>query len=79
MAPNITPASATGIGGWSADYFARAMHEGRRPDGGYFSPAFPYPYYTKVTRADLDAMYAYFAHAGAGHEPGKSQHAAISL
>lgn len=59
MAPNITPDYATGLGGWSADDFARAMHEGRRPRGGYLYPAFPYPYYTKVTRADLDAIYAY--------------------
>jgi mono/diheme cytochrome c family protein len=56
---NITPDIGTGIGTWSADDFARAMHEGRRPDGTYLYPAFPYPYYTKVTRGDLDAIYAY--------------------
>jgi mono/diheme cytochrome c family protein len=59
MTPNLTPDSTTGIGGWSADDFARAMHDGRGPDGGYLYPAFPYPYYTKVTRTDLDAIYAY--------------------
>ncbi len=59
MTPNITPDTTTGIGSWSADDFARAMHEGRRPDGGYLYPAFPYTYYTKVTRTDLDAIYAY--------------------
>ena len=59
MTPNITPDNATGIGSWSADDFARAMHEGRRPGGTYLYPAFPYPYYTKVTRGDLDAIYAY--------------------
>jgi mono/diheme cytochrome c family protein len=56
---NITPDNATGIGSWSADDFARAMHEGRRPGGTYLYPAFPYPYYTKVTRGDLDAIYTY--------------------
>ncbi|HEX2365062.1 MAG TPA: cytochrome c [Bradyrhizobium sp.] len=56
---NITPDIATGIGTWSADDFARAMHEGRRPGGTYLYPAFPYPYYTRVTRGDLDAIYAY--------------------
>jgi mono/diheme cytochrome c family protein len=56
---NITPDNTTGIGSWSADDFARAMHEGRRPGGAYLYPAFPYPYYTKVTRADTDAIYAY--------------------
>jgi len=35
------------------------MHEGRRPGGTYLYPAFPYPYYTRVTRGDLDAIYAY--------------------
>ena len=59
MTPNITPDNATGIGSWSADDFARAMHEGRRPGGTYLYPAFPYPYYTKVTREDIDAIYAY--------------------
>jgi mono/diheme cytochrome c family protein len=56
---NITPDNTTGIGSWSADDFARAMHEGRRPGGTYLYPAFPYTYYTKVTRADVDAIYAY--------------------
>ena len=59
MTPNLTPDDATGIGRWSKDNFARAMHEGRRPDGVYLYPAFPYPYYTKVTRQDVDAIYDY--------------------
>jgi mono/diheme cytochrome c family protein len=59
MTPNITPDAATGIGTWSATDFAKALHQGRRPGGGYLYPAFPYPYYTKVTRADADAIYAY--------------------
>jgi mono/diheme cytochrome c family protein len=54
MTPNITP-DRTGIGSWSANDLARAMHEGRRRGGTYLYPAFPYPYYTKVSRAD----YAY--------------------
>jgi mono/diheme cytochrome c family protein len=59
MTPNLTPDDATGIGRWSKDHFARAMHEGRRPDGTYLYPAFPYPYYTKVARQDVDAIYDY--------------------
>jgi mono/diheme cytochrome c family protein len=59
MTPNITPDNLTGIGSWSKDDFARAMHEGRRPAGTYLYPAFPYPYYARVTRGDLDAIYAY--------------------
>ena len=59
MTPNLTPDNTTGIGSWSVDDFARAMHEGRRPGGTYLYPAFPYPYYTRVTRADTDAIFAY--------------------
>jgi mono/diheme cytochrome c family protein len=59
MTPNITPDNVTGIGSWSANDLARAMHEGRRPGGTYLYPAFPYPYYTKVARADVEAIYAY--------------------
>jgi mono/diheme cytochrome c family protein len=57
---NITPDVATGIGSWSAQAFYRALHEGRSADGHLLTPAFPYPNYTHVTRADADALYAYF-------------------
>lgn len=57
--PNITPDPDTGIGKWSADDFWRALHNGKTPDGGLLYPAFPYTEYTKVTRADADALYAY--------------------
>jgi mono/diheme cytochrome c family protein len=58
--PNITPDPETGIGTWTADDFWRAMHEGRSKNGEFLYPAFPYTNYTKVTREDSDAMYAYF-------------------
>lgn len=57
--PNITPDPETGIGTWTADDFYRAMHEGRSKDGSFLYPAFPYTNYTKVTREDSDAIYAY--------------------
>jgi mono/diheme cytochrome c family protein len=58
--PNITPDEETGIGTWTADDFWRAMHNGKSKDGSFLYPAFPYPSYTKVTRADSDAIFAYF-------------------
>ncbi|MGB9110332.1 MAG: cytochrome c, partial [Telluria sp.] len=58
-APNITPDRATGIGAWSADDFWNALHNGVGRDGRLLYPAFPYPNYTKVTRDDADALYAY--------------------
>jgi mono/diheme cytochrome c family protein len=57
--PNITPDPITGIGSWSDEDFYRALHNGRRPDGSRLYPAFPYPYFTKLTRDDVMAIRAY--------------------
>lgn len=56
---NLTPDAHTGIGSWSSAHFWRAMHNGRSKDGRLLYPAFPYPNFTKVTREDSDAIYAY--------------------
>jgi mono/diheme cytochrome c family protein len=56
---NITPDPESGIGQWSADDFYKTMHSGRFPDGGLIYPAMPFASYTKVTRADSDAIFAY--------------------
>jgi mono/diheme cytochrome c family protein len=56
---NLTPDTQAGIGGWSSAHFWRAMHNGRSKDGRLLYPAFPYPNFTKVTREDSDAIYAY--------------------
>lgn len=58
-ASNLTPDQSHGIGGWSADHFWRAMHNGRSRDGRLLYPAFPYPNYTRLTREDSDALFAY--------------------
>ena len=58
--PNLTPEGTTGIGAWNADDFWNALHNGIAPGGRLLYPAFPYTNYTKVTRADSDAMFAYF-------------------
>jgi cytochrome c553 len=57
--PNITPDPRTGIGLWSAEDFWRALHQGVSRDGRPLYPTFPYTNYTRVTRTDADAMYAY--------------------
>jgi mono/diheme cytochrome c family protein len=59
LAPNITPDSETGIGRWSADDLWRALHDGVNRRGKDMYPAMPYVFYTKVTRQDSDAIYAY--------------------
>jgi mono/diheme cytochrome c family protein len=56
---NITPDPETGIGNWTPDQFYGAMHTGRFPDGGLLYPAMPFGSYTKVTREDSDAIFAY--------------------
>lgn len=56
---NLTPDPETGIGRWSDDDFLRAMHEGRRPNGQHLYPAFPYPWYTRLSRDDVIAIRAY--------------------
>ena len=56
---NITPEGTTGIGTWTEVDLKRAMHEGVAPDGTHLYPAFPYTAYTKVTDADVHAIYAY--------------------
>ena len=57
--PNITPDDETGIGKWNADEFYRMMHTGVSRDGTLLYPAMPFASYTKVTRIDSDAIYAY--------------------
>jgi mono/diheme cytochrome c family protein len=56
---NLTPDRQTGLGNWTSDHFWRALHNGRSRDGRLLYPAFPYPNYTHVTRADADALFAY--------------------
>jgi mono/diheme cytochrome c family protein len=59
IGPNITPDVATGLGAWSEEDFRRAMHEGIGKGGTRLYPAMPYPAYTKVTRDDVSAIWAY--------------------
>ncbi|WP_353193657.1 c-type cytochrome [Pandoraea pnomenusa] len=55
---NITPDKTHGIGGWTADDFYRALHDGKAPDKVLY-PAMPYTSYRQMTRADSDAIFAY--------------------
>ncbi len=59
VTPNITPDRETGIGNWSANDFWRALHYGKGRDGRALYPAFPYTEYTKVSRGDSDAIFAF--------------------
>ena len=56
---NITPDPRTGIGTWTPDQFYRAMHDGLDDKGRNLYPAFPYPWFRRVTRDDSDAILAF--------------------
>lgn len=58
-APNLTPDRDTGIGAWLDADFTRALRTGIAPDGSNYYPAFPYPYFTKMTKDDTLAIRAY--------------------
>ncbi|HEY4373398.1 MAG TPA: cytochrome c [Burkholderiales bacterium] len=71
---NLTPDAQTGLGSWNSDDFWRALHHGKSKGGRLLYPAFPYTNYTKVTRADADAIFTYLKTlapvAQANREPG---------
>lgn len=56
---NITPDTASGIGGYSFEQFDKAMRKGVAADGRNLYPAMPYPSYAKMTADDMQALYAY--------------------
>lgn len=57
--PNITADIRTGLGSWSATDFWHALHNGYSKDGTLLYPTFPYTNYTKISRTDSDAIFAY--------------------
>ncbi|MFP6559074.1 c-type cytochrome [Paraburkholderia sp. B3] len=69
--PNISSDKADGIGAWTADEFYRMLHEGKSRDGSLLYPAMPYTAYTRVTRADSDAIYAYLQSTPPIHQPNR--------
>ncbi len=69
--PNLTPDRATGIGDWTADEFWNSLHNGKSRDGRLLYPAFPYPNYTRVSRPDADALFAYLRSLPPVRQPNK--------
>jgi mono/diheme cytochrome c family protein len=66
---NITPDKETGIGSWTEVQFYRALHQGISADGHHLYPAFPYVYFTRISRQDTDALFAYLKSLTPVHEP----------
>jgi mono/diheme cytochrome c family protein len=57
--PNITPDRATGIGAWTDAELAAAIRVGVRPGGTRLLPIMPYPFYHRMTDADVRAIIAF--------------------
>lgn len=55
-ASNLTPA---GIGTWSERDFARALREGKRPDGSAIDPFMPWEVYQGMADAEVHALWLY--------------------
>jgi mono/diheme cytochrome c family protein len=58
-APNITPDDDSGIGQWNFDDFWRALHDGQGRRAELLYPVFSYTSFTRVTRDDALAIFAY--------------------
>lgn len=56
---NITPHRTLGIGNWTDEQIKQAVTDGIRPDGRRLAPVMAFPYYKKISDADLDAMVTY--------------------
>jgi len=69
---NLTPDPETGLGGWSASHFWRAMHHGRSRSGRLLYPAFPYNHFTRITRVDTDALFDYLRTLPAVRRPNRA-------
>ena len=59
VSPNISSDAKNGIGAWSIEMFAQALLNGRRPDGGHYWPAFPYPAYAVMSHQDIADLFVW--------------------
>ena len=62
ISTNITPSKEDGIGNYTEQQFGRAVRKGIRADGSHLYPVMPYTEYSRLTDADVQALYAYFMH-----------------
>ena len=67
--PNITPDKQTGIGAWTEEQFWDVLHRGLGEHGKYIYPTMTYTSYTKMPRADVDAVHAYLMSLQPVHAP----------
>lgn len=70
--PNITPDGDTGLGEWSFEDFWQALHSGKGRHGEFLYPVFSYTSFTKVTRDDALAIFAYLQSLAPVHAPAQA-------
>lgn len=73
---NITPDKQAGIGDWSYADFDKLMRTGVSKRGYTVYPAMPYPSYSRLSQADMRALYAYLMH-GVAADPTPNKDSAI--
>ena len=71
--PNLTTDKTAGMGAWSVEDFARAVRQGVSPAGEPYYPAFPYPFFTKLTDQDIADLWAAFKTVPPASVPSKPQ------
>ena len=59
VSPNITPDKDTGIGNYTGEDFRAAMKTGVAPGGKRLYPAMPFPYYARMSDADVAVLWSY--------------------
>ncbi len=59
-APNLTSDVEHGIGSWTLQQFSDAVRHGVSPEGSPYYPAFPYPFYTRLTDRDIADLWSAF-------------------
>jgi hypothetical protein len=57
--PNLTSDREQGLGKWTDKQIEDAVRFGRRPDGRPLSPVMPWPMYSGMNKADMQALIAY--------------------
>lgn len=71
--PNLTTDKKLGIGSWSIEDFAKAVRQGVSPEGKPYYPAFPYPFYSKLSDQDIADLWAAFQTVPPVAQPSKRQ------
>lgn len=71
--PNLTTDKQYGIGAWTIKDFSRAVRQGISPEEKPYYPAFPYPFYAKLSDQDIADLWAAFQTVPPVNEPSKPQ------